>query len=300
MRRPGARRDTTHSARLRRALRMTSRASRRDHRHRQRMREVHGRPRARGARLGRAVRGARRDPPAGRVNRAGRHRAPPARRADRRPRRRGSSTAPTAESSATSCWRRRDTVIWLDLPRRVCGFRASCGARSCASCGARSCGTETGSRCAACSSGRLALRLRAPDERPRRHRYPRELARFRVARLRSQAEVDAFLRSCDVGCAAERLDAARRCAASPGPSAPRAQLCHPCGRAEPQPDGVNDVEERPSPRRGRPPNAQKRTGTQPFSERSRRIPRARGPYFALRDVTTTPSLAGGGGRRRAG
>jgi hypothetical protein len=29
----------------------------------------------------------------------------------------------------------------------------------------------------------------------RRQRYPRELARFRVARLRSQRELDAFLRS---------------------------------------------------------------------------------------------------------
>jgi hypothetical protein len=39
----------------------------------------------------------------------------------------------------------------------------------------------------------LAFALRT--QWPRRHRYPRELARFRVARLRTPAEVDAFLRS---------------------------------------------------------------------------------------------------------
>ncbi len=38
---------------------------------------------------------------------------------------------------------------------------------------------------------RYALQI----EPRRRQRYPHELARFRVARLRTQGEVDAFLRS---------------------------------------------------------------------------------------------------------
>ena len=38
---------------------------------------------------------------------------------------------------------------------------------------------------------RFALR----NDRSRQHRYPRELAAYRLARLRSQREVDAFLRS---------------------------------------------------------------------------------------------------------
>ena len=33
------------------------------------------------------------------------------------------------------------------------------------------------------------------NDRGRRHRYPRDLARYRVARLRTQREVDAFVRS---------------------------------------------------------------------------------------------------------
>ena len=90
-----------------------------------------------------------------------------------------------------------DTVVWLDLPRRVWlprlvvrtlrrvvtreelwnGNRESLA------------NVFTGSE----SLIRFALR----NEGPRRHRYPRELAPYRVARLRTPSEVDAFL--CSAG-----------------------------------------------------------------------------------------------------
>ena len=64
----------------------------------------------------------------------------------------------------------------------------------CGACGAaRRSGTGTARRCAASSGGRDALvpyALRM--HRDRRRRYPTELARFPVVRLRTQAEVDAL------------------------------------------------------------------------------------------------------------
>ena len=92
-----------------------------------------------------------------------------------------------------------DTVIWLDLPRRVWLPRL-----------VRRTVRRLVRREELWNGNRESLRgvLVGPDalfayalrnERPRRHRYPRELARFRVARLRSQAEVDAFLRAATPG-----------------------------------------------------------------------------------------------------
>ena len=90
---------------------------------------------------------------------------------------------------------RADTVVWLDLPA-VSGSHASSSGPCVASRRARSSGTATASRC-----GRpywattRSFAIRSSNERPRRHRYPRDLARFRVARLRTQREADAFLRA---------------------------------------------------------------------------------------------------------
>ena len=90
---------------------------------------------------------------------------------------------------------RADTIVWLDLPRRVWLPRL-----------VRRTIHRVVLREELWNGNRESVRgvLVGPDalfayalrnERPRRQRYPRELARFRVARLRSQAEVDAFLRS---------------------------------------------------------------------------------------------------------
>lgn len=92
-----------------------------------------------------------------------------------------------------------DTVVWLDLPRRVWlprllrrTFRRVVLREELWN------GNRESLRGVLVGPGALfpyALR----NERPRRQRYPRELARFRVARLRSQAEVDAFLRAATPG-----------------------------------------------------------------------------------------------------
>ncbi len=90
---------------------------------------------------------------------------------------------------------RADTIVWLDLPRRVWLPRLL-----------RRTMRRVVLREELWNGNRESLRnvLFSRDsliffalrhDRGRQHRYPRELARFRVARLRSQAEVDAFLRS---------------------------------------------------------------------------------------------------------
>ncbi len=90
---------------------------------------------------------------------------------------------------------RADTVVWLDLPRSVWLPRL---VRRTLLRVARGEELWNGNRESLRSvlsgpSSLIAFALR--NEPRRRQRYPRELARFRVARLRSQAEVDAFLRS---------------------------------------------------------------------------------------------------------
>jgi adenylate kinase family enzyme len=92
---------------------------------------------------------------------------------------------------------RADTIVWLDLPRRVWLPRLlrrtvrRVVRREDLWNGNR----ETIRNVLLSRDSLIAFALR--DERPRRERYPRELARYRVARLRSQREVDAFLRSAD-------------------------------------------------------------------------------------------------------
>lgn len=88
-----------------------------------------------------------------------------------------------------------DTVVWLDLPRRV--WLPRLVARTVQRVALRE-ELWNGNR----ESLRTVLLVRDSliqyalrNERPRRHRYPRELARFRVARLRTPREIEAFLRS---------------------------------------------------------------------------------------------------------
>jgi adenylate kinase family enzyme len=88
-----------------------------------------------------------------------------------------------------------DTIVWLDLPRRV--WLPRLVARTIRRLVCREelwNGNRESLRGVLLGPGSLlgyALRT-APR---RRQRYPRELARFRVARLRSPSEVEAFLRS---------------------------------------------------------------------------------------------------------
>ena len=171
-----------------------SRAARRDRRNGQRMREDDRRSGACGDPR-RAVRRARCDPLAGGLERARRRRAATPRRAARgagrlggrrlvsrqarrpRPRARGHGRlARPAAPGLAPAPRRPDAAPRAD-PRGA---------------------VEREPRVALGCPRRLAtrsFRYALANERPRRHRYPRELARFRVARLRSPAEVDAFLRS---------------------------------------------------------------------------------------------------------
>lgn len=90
---------------------------------------------------------------------------------------------------------RADTVVWLDLPRRIWLPRLVVRTLR-----------RTLTREELWSGNRETLwnavagddslfRFALANERPRRHRYPRELDRYRVARLRTPAEVEAFLRS---------------------------------------------------------------------------------------------------------
>jgi adenylate kinase family enzyme len=88
-----------------------------------------------------------------------------------------------------------DTIVWIDLPRRVWLPRLL---RRTLLRVVRRDELWNGNRESLRNVlfGRESLVAYALRTEPRRrHRYPRELARFRVARLRSQSEVDAFLRS---------------------------------------------------------------------------------------------------------
>jgi adenylate kinase family enzyme len=90
---------------------------------------------------------------------------------------------------------RADTIVWLDLPRRV--WLPRLVLRTVRRTVTREPlwnGNRESVR-GAIAHGDSLVRFALANDRPRRHRYPRELARFRVARLRSPAEVDAFLRS---------------------------------------------------------------------------------------------------------
>jgi hypothetical protein len=90
---------------------------------------------------------------------------------------------------------RADTVVWLDLPRRVWLPRLLLRtARRVALRQKLWNGNRESLR--GVVGGRdslIAFALR--NDRRRRQRYPRELAGLRVARLRTQAEIEAFVRS---------------------------------------------------------------------------------------------------------
>ena len=88
-----------------------------------------------------------------------------------------------------------DTVVWLDLPRRI--WLPRLVRRTLRRALTREelwNGNRESLRNALVGFDSL-FRYAPANERPRRDRYPRELARYRVARLRSPAEVEAFLRS---------------------------------------------------------------------------------------------------------
>ena len=90
---------------------------------------------------------------------------------------------------------RADTVVWLDLPRRV--WLPRLVRRTVLRVVRREelwNGNRESLRNVLFSRDSLIL-FALRNDRRRRHRYPRELARYRVARLRTQREVDAFVRS---------------------------------------------------------------------------------------------------------
>ena len=88
-----------------------------------------------------------------------------------------------------------DTVVWLDLPRRVWLWRLVVRTLRRVATREELWNDNRESLGTALLGNDSLFRYSLEHERPRRHRYPRELARFRVARLRTQREVDAFLRS---------------------------------------------------------------------------------------------------------
>lgn len=90
---------------------------------------------------------------------------------------------------------RADTVVWLDLPRRVWLPRLVLRTLRRALTREELWNGNRESLWGAVSHADSLVRYALANDRRRRHRYPAELGRFRVARLRTQAEVDAFLRS---------------------------------------------------------------------------------------------------------
>lgn len=90
---------------------------------------------------------------------------------------------------------RADTVVWLDLPRGVWLPRLVVRTLRRAITREELWNGNRESLWSAFAPTDSLLRFALANDRRRRHRYPRELARFRVARLRTPAEVEAFLRS---------------------------------------------------------------------------------------------------------
>jgi adenylate kinase family enzyme len=88
-----------------------------------------------------------------------------------------------------------DTVVWLDLPRRVWLPRLVSRTLRRVVLREELWNGNRESLRGVFSGTDSLIRYALRNEPRRRQRYPRELARFRVARLRSQAEVDAFVRS---------------------------------------------------------------------------------------------------------
>jgi len=88
-----------------------------------------------------------------------------------------------------------DTVVWLDLPRRVWLPRLVVRTLRRVILREVLWNGNRESLWNALVGFDSLFRYALANERPRRHRYPRELARYRVARLRSPSEVEAFLRS---------------------------------------------------------------------------------------------------------
>ena len=126
-----------------------------------------------------------------------------------------SSTPPSCDAGSSRSWRstrgwstasyrgklgdlvleRADTVVWLDLPRRVWLPRLVVRTLRRALTREELWNGNRESLWGAISHDDSLFRYALANDRRRRHSYPAELARFRVARLRTQAEVDAFLRS---------------------------------------------------------------------------------------------------------
>ena len=90
---------------------------------------------------------------------------------------------------------RADTVVWLDLPRRIWLPRLIMRTLRRALTREELWNGNRESLWNAVAGDDSLFRFALANERPRRHRYPRELDRYRVARLRTPAEVEAFLRS---------------------------------------------------------------------------------------------------------
>ena len=90
---------------------------------------------------------------------------------------------------------RADTVVWLDLPRRIWLPRLIMRTLRRALTREELWNGNRESLSNAVAGDDSLFRFALANERPRRHRYPRELDRYRVARLRTPAEVEAFLRS---------------------------------------------------------------------------------------------------------
>jgi adenylate kinase family enzyme len=93
---------------------------------------------------------------------------------------------------------RADTVVWLDLPRRV--WLPRLVRRTFLRVVRREVLWNGNRESLRTALGRDSpIRFALANERPRRQRYPAELARFPVVRLRSSDAVDAFLRQAVSG-----------------------------------------------------------------------------------------------------
>ena len=95
---------------------------------------------------------------------------------------------------------RADTVVWLDLPRRVWLPRLLRRTLRRVITHEELWNGNRESLRNVCLSRQSLILFALRNDRSRRHRYPRRLAGYRVARLRSESEVDAFLRSASRAC----------------------------------------------------------------------------------------------------